>query len=49
MGDAVKNCRVRTCPYHEHCGALPFVCVLAQYVAIVAVLGWVGYLFLTTA
>ncbi|WP_455233934.1 hypothetical protein [Thiogranum longum] len=40
----MKNCPYKSCHFRKACGSLPFVCVLGQYLAIVAVLAWVGYL-----
>ena len=40
----MKHCQFKSCRYRDACSSLPFVCVILQYVAIVAVLTWVGYL-----
>ncbi len=43
----VKKCQL--CRYKKVCKDLPFFCVIMQHAAVVALLGWLVYLFLNTA
>jgi hypothetical protein len=39
----MKNCKL--CRFSKTCNDLPYVCILLQYLALAAVVGFVGYLF----
>lgn len=41
----MKNCKL--CGFSKVCNSLPGICILIQYAALAALIGVLGYLFLT--
>ena len=39
----MKNCKL--CRLNKTCNDLPYICIALQYVALVGVMGFLGYLF----